>query len=322
MAQSRGPIWQLAALAAGHALVANAAGATERAVIPFEMNRFDHMVVELRLNELTSTTGVVDTAATFAMVDSTAALRSGVAPPGAAARTVNILGVNGTQDYPVVRLNTVEAGNLRIHAVDAAFNNDIGVPGSAANVLPASAFPGDVLEFDFDEGTISAYDGRPDIARSRVSDSLAYTVEGGLIFIDVRINGKRGRALIDTGSSLSYVNTAFARQASMRRNEDLTHLLFGATGDTETAWIATARKVRLADFFVPDAHLMVSDPVLLEELGLLAEPVMVLGLDFLSKFRLQFDRRKQRLILSLPGDTAGRVGLALSADATRLPQER
>lgn len=320
MAKSRGPVWKVAGLAAGLALGAPAAGAAERVVIPFEMNRSEHMIVELEINGRTVTTGVVDTAATFAMVDAEAALRSGIAAPDGANRKIHILGVNGVQVYPVVRLDTIVAGNLRLEAVDAAYNTASGVPGSAANVMPASAFPGDVLEFDFDAGTITAYDGKPDTVRTHFADSVAYTVEGGLIFIEVRINGKPGRALIDTGSSLSYVNSAFARAASMSRNEALTHLLLGATGDSETAWIGSARKVRLADFYVKGPNLLVSDPVLLDELRLSGQPVMVLGLDYLSNFRLQFDRRRQRLILGLPGDRGG-VTLDLSADATRLPSE-
>ncbi|MBI1399623.1 aspartyl protease family protein [Hyphomonas sp.] len=315
MARSRAFDVIVAVLMAGPALSASASD--ERAVIPFELNRFDHMIVQLEINGRASTTGVIDTAATFAMVDSTAALRSGVREPDAASRTVNILGVNGDQDYPVVRLDTISAGNLRMHAVDAAYNDNIEVPGAANNVLPASAFPGDVLEFDFEARTISAYDGKPDVKRTHYAGAVKYSDEGGLIFIGIRINGKPGRALIDTGSSLSYVNTTFARQSSMRRNEELTHRIFGATGDSESAWVGRARKIHLADFYVKNPDLMVSDPVLLERLGLTDEPVMVLGLDFLSKFRLQFDRRKHELILSIPDDNSA-VGLDLSADATRL----
>lgn len=318
MANSRASLGRKVLCAVGLGILPAEAWASERLVIPFEINRSDHLVVDMELNGSTQTTGVVDTAATFAMIDSTIALRSGVVPPDAASERVNILGVNGNRLFPVVRLGTVKAGNASIFAVDAAYNEDLEVPGAANTVLPASAFPGDVLEFDFLARTITAYDGAPDVSRRHYADSMAYTVEGGLIFIPVRVNGKKGRALIDTGSSISYVNSAFAKHASMRRNDELTRHLFGATGDTEEAWIATVRKVRLADFFVERPNLMVADPILLEKLGLSAEPVMILGLDFLSKFRLQFDRRNQRLILSVPGDQVGGVELELQSAATRL----
>jgi len=318
MATRRALPIRIMACGLGLAALPLTATASERLVIPFEINRLEHMVVELEINGSTPTTGVVDTAATFAMVDSNVAIRSGVIPPGDDPRMVNILGVNGQRDYPVVHLDSVKAGNVSLIALAAAYNDDINVPGMVGNVLPASAFPGDVLEFDFEAGTITAYDGRPDVSKRRYSDKLAYDVEGGLIFVEVQINGRKGRALIDTGASLSYVNSTFAKRASMRRNDELTRLILGATGDKEKAWVVSVRRVRLADFFVERPHLLVSDPVLLEKLGLADEPIMVLGLDFLSRFRLQFDRRNQKLILSVPGDQVGGVDLNLSAEATRL----
>lgn len=321
MAQSRGTVWQVAALMVGQA-VASPSDLPQRMIIPFEMNRLDHMVVELQINDQISTTGVIDTAATFAMVDARAAQRSGVAVPDAAAPMINILGVNGDADYPVVRLDSVRLGNLSLHAMDAAYSTGLDVPGAAANILPSSAFPGDVLEFDFDTRTISAYDGKPDVAPGRVAKSLSYEIENGLIFVDIRINGKRGRALIDTGSSLSYVNSTFARLASMRRNDEMTSLLFGATGDTEKAWVASVRTMRLADFRIEQPNLLVSDPFLLERLGLKDEPVMILGLDFLSRFRIQFHRPKQQLILSIPKDPERGTFLQLYAPATRMDSTR
>ncbi len=310
--------WHIAALAALLELLPPAALAAERTVIPFEINRFDHLVVEMVVNGTEHTTAVIDTAATFAMVDSSVAVRSGVAPPRADTRRVNILGVNGDRDFSVVRLDQVRAGDFHMLGIDAAYNDESGIPGAAANVLPASAFGGDVLEFDFEARTISVYEGKPMVLPSHYADSVAYTVDDGLIFIDIRVNGKKGRALIDTGASISYVNSTYAQQAGMRRNDDLTRFLLGATGDTETAWIATVRKVRVADFFVHRPNLLVSDPVLIERLGLSGEPVMVLGLDFLSRFRLQFDRRSRRLILSVPGSQVGGVEMELQARATRL----
>lgn len=303
-------------LAAAPAFAAGAA----RTIIPFEISEHQHMIVELEINDRTRTTGVVDTAATFAMVDSREVAGSGVVPPDATSRQVNILGVNGERLYPVVRIGTVDLGALRLNALDAAYSEDMDVPGAAANVLPVSAFPGDVLELDFEDGLISLYDGRPEINRSRYSDSLPFMIEDGLIFIPVRINGKTGRALVDTGSNLSYVNSAFARFAGMKRDEDNTRRLLGITGDSADLSVVSVRKIRFADFFIENPKLMVSDPVLLEKLGLEDEPVMVLGLDLLSRFQVQFDRRRGRVILSVPGSSVGGVEMDLQAPASRLPQ--
>ena len=54
-----------------------AAGAA-RTVIPFAISEPEHMIVALEINDRTRTTGVVDTAASFATVDSMVVASSGV----------------------------------------------------------------------------------------------------------------------------------------------------------------------------------------------------------------------------------------------------
>ena len=317
MAKRQGSIWKSAALAAALASAPLLAHAAERLVIPFHISELEHMVVRLEINGTTVTTGVVDTAATFAMVDSRTAIQSGVAAPDAESEKVSILGVNGAKTYPIVRLDSVKTGNVRLGALEAAYSRDLDIPGTAANVLPSSAFPGDVLEFDFRNRLISVYDGRPDRPTTTYHDSVPYKLDGGLMYVDIRINGRKGRALIDTGSNLTYVNSAFANLAKLTTNFEKTQLLQGATGGDQSVRIATARKVTLADFNFEGADLFVTDPELFNLLGLKDEPVMVIGLDLLSEFKVQFDRRRNRIILSLPDSAVQGVGVELMARDTR-----
>ncbi|WP_291197649.1 aspartyl protease family protein [Hyphomonas sp.] len=300
MAPSRGLTGRSAALAALLALCPAPALAAERLVIPFEINDLDHMVVRIEINGTGGTTAVIDTAATFPMLDSRTASSSGVPAPGADPRRVNVLGLNGAREYPVVRVDEIRLGNLNLASLDAAYSEDLDVPGAAANVLPSTAFPGDILELDFSRRVISVYDGRPDRPETDVSGRINYTVLDGLMFVDVRINGKPGRAIVDTGSNISYVNSAFAGLAQMRTNEEKSQLLLGATGGDARVRVATARKMSLGDFYFSGADIMVSDPFLFESLGVSDEPAMVLGLDYLSLFTVQFDRRQNRMVLSLP----------------------
>jgi predicted aspartyl protease len=317
MAKSRGLIWKPVIAAAALALLPSMAQAAERLVIPFHISELEHMVVRLEINGTTVTTGVVDTAATFAMVDSRTAIQSGVAAPDVESEKVSILGVNGAKTYPIVTLDSVKTGNVRLGSVEAAYSRDLDIPGTAANILPSSAFPGDVLEFDFRNRLISVYDGRPDRPTNAYHDSVPYKLEGGLMYVEVRINGRKGRALIDTGSNLTYVNSVFADLAKLSTNLEKTQLLQGATGGDESVRIATARRVKLADFNFEGADLFVTDPELFTLLGLKDEPVMVIGLDFLSEFKVQFDRRRSRIILSLPDSAVQGVSVELMARDTR-----
>ncbi len=318
MAASRVSIWKLALAVFASAMMPGNAVAAERLVIPFQISDLEHMMVPIEINGTTLSTGVVDTAATFPMIDGRTALRSGVTAPDAASPRVNILGVNGTKEYPIVRLNSLKAGNVRLNAVEAAYSRDLDIPGAAANILPASAFPGDILEFDFRARKISAYDGPPDRQRDDVYDILSYKLDGGLMFVTVRINGRKGRALIDTGSNLTYVNSVFADLAELKTNPEKTQLLQGATGGDQSIRVATARKVRMGDFHFNDADLFVSDPELFRLLGIEKEPIMVIGLDLLSVFKVQIDRRRGRMVFILPDTPFEQVGINLMARDTRL----
>ncbi|WP_291205801.1 aspartyl protease family protein [Hyphomonas sp.] len=318
MAQSRGPILKLALALFGAAALGMPALGAERLVIPFQISDLEHMQIPLEINGTTITTGVVDTAATFPMIDGRTALRSGVTAPDAATPRVSILGVNGVKDYPIVRLGSVRSGNVRLDAFEAAFSRDLDIPGSAANVLPASAFPGDILEFDFRARKISAYDGQPDKPETALYDIVPYELDGGLMYVTIRINGRKGRALIDTGSNLTYVNSVFADLSGLKTNPEKTQLLQGATGGDQSLRVATARRVRLGDFNFGNADLFVSDPALFRLLGIDKEPVMVIGLDFLSEFRVQIDRRRSRMVLSLPDIPFEQFGVELNARDTRL----
>ena len=88
---------------------------------------------------------------------------------------------------------------------------------------------GDVLDFDFPAGRFSVYEGRAKGAGGS-SGKGALTIEGGLMYAEVSINGVKGRALIDTGSPISIMNTEMARAAKAQRDDEKTQLLQGATG--------------------------------------------------------------------------------------------
>ena len=322
MAKRRELDWRHAAIAASLFLAPNSAIAAERAetlVVPFEINELDHMVVDVEINGTAQSTAVLDTAATFALLDSRVARQSHVPEPAEGARTVEILGLNGVKVYPVVQIGGLKMGELSLPAMDAAYSKDLDIPGAAPNVLPSAAFPGDVLELNFEERQIRLYDGRPDRSNSGVSDAVNYETRGGLMFVEVRINGQAGVGLIDTGSNLTFVNSAFAKSAKMRPNDELTQLLQGATGGSTDVRVASARKLAIGEFNFLRAEILVADPFLLTSLGLADQPAIVIGLDYLSQFTVQFDRRRERVVLTLPEAKRSGVRLELKGNGSRIP---
>ena len=322
MAERRDPIWRQAVMAAVLLLVPNPAIAAEKTgtlVVPFEINELNHMVVGVEINGAAKSTAVLDTAATFALLDSRVAKQSNVPEPDESARTIKILGLNGTKVYPVVQIRGLKVGELNLAALDAAYSKDLDIPGAAQNILPSAAFPGDVLELNFQERQIRLYDGRPYRPKSGTSDTVQYETRNGLMFVEVRINGQAGIGLIDTGSNLTFVNSAFAKSAKMRPNDELTKLLQGATGGSTNVRVASVRKLAIGEFDFLRTEIVVADPFLLTSLGLADQPVIVIGLDYLSRFTVQFDRRRERVVLSLPDTRRSSLRIKLNDGGSRIP---
>lgn len=274
--------------------------ASERQVIPFELNEYDHMVVRVEVNGNDRATAVIDTAATFPMINWRTAKLAEIPELEENPPMVSVLGLTGEEIFPVVSLDTLTVGNVLKTDVPVALNADFNVLGTQ-NVLPASAFEGDVLDFDFENQLVMVYNGRPDRSVKLVPSSIRYKDRGGLIFITVEINGRKGKALIDTGSNVTFINSRFAEYSNTWTNEEKTQRLQGATKGDLALRIATARSMEIGDYHISRTDILVSDPPLFEFLGINEEPAMVLGIDLLSAFRMQIDRRHNRLILSLPG---------------------
>ena len=295
------------------------AQASERLVIPFELNEYDHMVVRLEVNGDDGATGIIDTAATFPMINRRTARLAQLPELEENPPMINVLGLTGQELFPVVELDSLQVGNVMKTNLEVALNVNMNVTG-AQNVLPANAFDGDVIDFDFENQRVMVYDGRPDRSRRMVPSSLRYADESGLVFVNVRINGRKGRALIDTGSSVTFINSRFAESSMTKTNAEKTKILQGATGEDSSLRIATVNSFVIGEFRVSGADVLVSDPPLFEYLGLNDEPTMVLGVDLLSSFRLQIDRRRNRVILSKP-DTGRRVpGVNFNARGTLFPE--
>ena len=304
-----------ATLAAFCVVGALAAYGSERQSIPFNLDIHGNIVVPLTLNDNTAAIGVIDTAATYAMIGMATAKRAGVEPPNAA--MINVLGLEGPQAYPIVYLNSIAAGNCRFIDVAAALNQRIEVTG-VKNIVPLTVLEGDVVDFDFVEHRVLVYNGRPDSHFAMTTSRLPMRQISGLWFAEVKLNGRSGLALIDTGSRVSYINSRFAADADVKANVEKTHILQGITGNGINVRVATARKIQLGKHRVSRPDLMVADPPLFEHLGLVDAPAMVLGLDYLSEFRVQLDRRRGYLFLSLQDQKRGVLPLQLYSPGTNI----
>ncbi|KCZ46838.1 hypothetical protein HY3_06465 [Hyphomonas pacifica] len=273
--------------------------ATGRLVIPFDLDEYDRPIVDLTLENGVTATGVLDTAATLTLIEGRTAHAVGLSPveirPGEP-QLITVLGLGGPEDFPLLKLQSLSAGNVHLGVLNAALDTSPAVEG-VLNILPVSVLEANVLDFDFRKETLTLYDGSPNGRRSgRVCKTDLHEVSG-LFYVDVEINNVKGRALIDTGSSITYINSHFADLSNTVTNKEKTKQLLGLTGEEYDVRIARVSTLSLGQMELTRLDLLVSDPALFTYLEFQDQPVMVLGMDFLSHFRMQLDRRNDSFIL-------------------------
>ena len=293
---------QILCLSLFFGLTASASGSS-RTVVPFEIDEHQRLIIDMTFEGELTTSGVIDTAATFPMIGGATARAAGIEVPDAdTGRFITVLGLGGPEVFQLIDVPQVTAGGVAFTQMPAALDEKIAVKG-VKNIFPAVALQGDVLDFDFERKILSAYSARPDGNNRSLLARMPLHVRNGLFFVEVKIHGVKGLALIDTGSTITYVNSRFAEDANMNTNTKKTELLLGVTGEDYDIRMARVRHLSVGRLNLEGMDLLVSDPHLFEYLGISDEPVMVLGMDFLSHFRVQIDRKNNQLYLRRRGDS-------------------
>ena len=272
-----------------------AAFASDLGTIAMTVDDSDKMTIHIQLNER-SGLGILDTAATYMLIDAdlltdtNSTLRE---------EKIAIMGLSGPRIFSTAQIGPVIAGEIDLQDMPAAINAQARFPGHKT-ILPASAFNARVIDFDFLRNRIDIYDTKPKSNGDVILSKFRYQEIQGLPFIKVKLNGKPGLALIDTGSDATYINSKFADIAGARLQPDKTISLIGSDNDGTRVRVMSAKSLKIGRHSMRDFRILSADPPLFKHLGLEDQPVMVLGLDTLRNFRLQIDRKRQQILLGRP----------------------
>ncbi|MEL7283905.1 MAG: retropepsin-like aspartic protease [Pseudomonadota bacterium] len=274
------------------ALSFNPAQATERQSLNLLENARNWPITEIMINGQPSQ-ALLDTGATVALI------HDRYLAPGAATESpdaTRVQGIGGNRILPVTHVASVKAGahtwtNLRA-VVNAADQFPI-----AQNILPVALLDGATVDFDFRKSTVELYDGYPKIIPGAERNAIRYRLHGGLIFIPVSINGVSGEALIDTGSTVTFVNAHYAARAGGVKRDQEPEAIQGSDLNRGELEVFEFRKMRLGDKRISTFSIPVLETDLFASLGFDQAPMMVIGMDLLSHYRLQIDRKRERIVL-------------------------
>jgi len=236
---------------------------------------------------------LLDTGATIALIDDNLLAYDA---SNETAYTTRVSGIGGDRVLPIMQLASVRTGAQVWHDLHVAVNTVDAYPVSE-NILPVSLFSTSVIDFDFANHTVALYDGRPKRVPGAERNSIGYFDHDGLIFIDVSINGTRGHALIDTGSTITFINSQFAERAKGVQRVQEPQEIRGSDLNRNEVQVFKFRKMQLGEKRISNFSIPVLETDLFAALGFGDAPMMVIGMDLLSHYRLQIDRKRKQIIL-------------------------
>lgn len=116
--------------------------------------------------------------------------------------------------------------------------------------------------------------------------------------VDGTVNGQRVKILIDTGSSISTINGALARQLGLKTVGQTTLHLYGVGGEKHVD-AAQIKKLQFGNFILTDLAVAVMSPKNSAATGA-REGVFSIGTDLLSQYTVEFDFAKHVMRLLMP----------------------
>ena len=275
------------AIACG-AIVASIANAT----IPLRSAATTHLVVPAQINGQGPFPFILDTGADESGIYQWFAEKQGFAPGPA----TEIEGMTGKTTNPTYRLDSIAVdGRIIRNVVADSFPNrhDVEVEaGAAGNDL----MDGSVAIFDFPCKTVEIIPKPVDMRR--LLTKAAHKVVGGSVVdgtqlsFPVEIGPAHGIAVLDTGSSDTRVNSAFARAAGIDPTSAAfrdAEPIFGVNSKATPTRKGPVGTVRFAGLTVPDAEVRVMDAPVYKSWGFGDGPAMILGLDLMAGYRLVYD---------------------------------
>lgn len=221
-------------------------------------------------------------------------------------------GMTGQFDTDLFFVDQLDFG-LGPRTVEVAiFTEAYGAVMSAAGLLGANAFTDEIIELDFPGRSLNLLHPSTQVA----SGDLRLTE--GLVRGQATLRGVEQpiHILIDTGATVSLVNSALLRARNTRSSVEGDISVEGVSGGVETS--GELRRVfsrlQVDSFCIDLFQVTVADVYAFNVHGWMDEPAMILGMDVLRGGRLTLDYGRDQVMLS------GQDNTACTRPSTRTPE--
>ena len=274
-------------------IVAAPALAREPYQLPLRLSDDNHMIVDVLVNDQGPYTFVVDTAAGMTVVFESLVVSASL-PTAANGRVVQVQGASGIIDAPFVEVGALTMGDWTVELDQAiALPNVQALTEDVAGILGNDLLMDQPVGFHLSDGLLHIYE--QGVAINPEQDltgrwfDVSYETRYGhdqFLWTEVTVNGVVIQALVDTGARRTVINSAGVealgldpRDSSLVDDEPIR----GGTNNSTPAWVQPVSTVQFGERAWGARNLTLSDPSVLNALGVAEEPMIIFGSDFMAE---------------------------------------
>ncbi len=225
---------------------------------------------------------VVDTGASHSTLAPHLAERLKIAP--IEGETVTLNGVTGSAIVPLVRVERIEAGALRLENLSLPVVLT-SIMANADGILGVASLTEQRIEVDFRSNFIAISRNRGRTLGETPLKIRARRVAGGMLLVDGRIGGVRTLVVFDTGAERTLGNIALRDALNRRRQRpDISDIttVHGATGQTARGERRLTPLIELGPLSVADVEVTFGDFHVFDVWKIAERPAMILGMDVIG----------------------------------------
>jgi predicted aspartyl protease len=253
-------------------------GPEPRYVAPTQRDRIGRIWAPVYLNQQGPFRLVLDTGANRSAVTPTVAEALGVQARTTA--TAQVRGVTGITVAPMIRVSTMEIGDLLLQNVLLPVVPDVF--GGAEGVLGNEGLRDKRIVIDFKRDFISIKRS----GRERPGEgfeTLPITMSRDhLLAIDVLVGRVRAKAIIDTGAPGSLGNAALLKALKRQVEDQPSTEIVGVTLDVEYGSRVRMPTIQMQNVKIRGAILTFSDVYIFKHWRMTSQPTIMLGMDVLG----------------------------------------
>ena len=265
-----------------------------RFVAPTRRDRIGRIWAPVYINHKGPFRLVLDTGASHSAVMASVALSLGILPdPGA---YVMLRGVTGSASVPVIRVDSLQIGDLLIEPITLPIITD--ALGGAEGILGTEGLVDKRIFIDFRKDRIRINTSRAERAPFDFITVPVKFLRGKLLVVDASVGEVRVKAIIDTGGQATIANRALFDALNRRRHHlESTHdEITGATLDVQNGESSDTPPIQLGTMQIRGARVTFGDMHIFEHWRLTNEPAMLIGMDALGLVdTLIIDYRRREL---------------------------